>query len=165
MGLSVILIVLLTAQLCYSIQPVWSEHSLSAWRKLLSLASNWAHSESFDQTVRMPRLIWVFTVGAQVILFVLSCRGSNLFPPHIDAMEIGYLGQCMVGRVSYLGRVKQGNYHTHVLYIIPNPNYTLPKTFPFIVTYFDWVPRLGGFYPVQVSTLPNPGYLPILIHP
>ena len=38
----------------------------------------------------------------------------------------GYLGQCMVGRVSYLGRVKQGNYH---------PNYTLPKPYPFIITY------------------------------
>ena len=25
-----------------------------------------------------------------------------------------------------LGRVKQGNYHTYVLYTIPNPNYTLP---------------------------------------
>ena len=25
----------------------------------------------------------------------------------------------MVGRFSYLGRVKQGNYHTHVLYTIP----------------------------------------------
>ena len=47
----------------------------------------------------------------------------------------GYLGQCMVGRVSYLGRVKQGNYHTHVLYTIPNPNYTLPKPYPFIITY------------------------------
>ena len=46
-----------------------------------------------------------------------------------------YLGQCMVGRVSYLGRVKQGNYHTHVLYTIPNPNYTLPKPYPFIITY------------------------------
>ena len=41
----------------------------------------------------------------------------------------------MVGRVSYLGRVKQGNYHTHVLYTIPNPNYTLPKPYPFIITY------------------------------
>ena len=40
----------------------------------------------------------------------------------------------MVGRVSYLGRVKQGNYHTHVLYTIPNPNYTLPKPFHFIIT-------------------------------
>ena len=35
----------------------------------------------------------------------------------------GYLGQCMVGRVFYLGRVKQGKYHTHVFYTIPNPNY------------------------------------------
>ena len=40
----------------------------------------------------------------------------------------------MVGRVSYLGRVKQGNYHTHVLYIIPNPNYTLSKPYPFMIT-------------------------------
>ena len=47
----------------------------------------------------------------------------------------GYLGQYMVGRGSYLGRVKQGNYHTHVLYTIPNPNYTLPKPYPFIITY------------------------------
>ena len=39
----------------------------------------------------------------------------------------GYLGQCTVGNVSYLGRVKQGKYHTNVLYTIPNPNYTLPK--------------------------------------
>ena len=41
----------------------------------------------------------------------------------------------MVGRVFYLGRVKQGNYHTHVLYTIPNLNYTLPKPYPFIITY------------------------------
>ena len=48
-----------------------------------------------------------------------------------------YLGQCMVGRVAYLGRVKQGNYHTHVLYTIPNPNYmyTLPIPYPFKITY------------------------------
>ena len=55
----------------------------------------------------------------------------------------GYLGQCMVGRVSYLGRVKQGNYHTHVLYTIPNPNYTLPKPYPFIITYPIHHPTLG----------------------
>ena len=41
----------------------------------------------------------------------------------------------MVGRVSNLGRVKQGNYHTQELYTIPNPNYTLPNTYPFIKTY------------------------------
>ena len=55
----------------------------------------------------------------------------------------GYLGQCMVGRVSYLGRVKQGNYHTHVLYTIPNTNYTLPKPYSFIITYPIHHPTLG----------------------
>ena len=49
----------------------------------------------------------------------------------------------MVGRVSYLGKVKQGNYHTHVLYTIPNPNYTLPKPCPFIITYPIHHPTLG----------------------
>ena len=52
----------------------------------------------------------------------------------------------MVGRVSYLGKVKQGYYHIHVLYTIPNLNYTLPKPYPFIITpypppyfgYPDW---------------------------
>ena len=41
-------------------RPVWSESSLSAWRKLGSLDSHWAHCEGSDQTGRMPRLIWVF---------------------------------------------------------------------------------------------------------
>ena len=49
----------------------------------------------------------------------------------------------MVGRVSYLGRVKQRNYHNHVLYTIPNPNYTLPKPYPFIITYPIHHPTLG----------------------
>ena len=49
----------------------------------------------------------------------------------------------LVGRVSYLGRVKQGNYHAHVLYTIPNPNYTLPKPYPFIITYPIHHPTLG----------------------
>ena len=55
----------------------------------------------------------------------------------------GYLGQCMVGRVSYLGKVKQGNYHIHVLYTIPNPNYNLPKPCPFIITYPIHHPTMG----------------------
>ena len=55
----------------------------------------------------------------------------------------GYLGQCMVVRVSYLGKVKQGNYHTHVLYTIPNSNYTFPKSCPFIITYPIHHPTLG----------------------
>ena len=47
-------------QISLGIRPVWSESSLSAWRKLGSLATHWAHSEDSDQTGRMSRLIWVF---------------------------------------------------------------------------------------------------------
>ena len=53
------------------IRPVWSESSLSAWRKLESLATDWAHSEDSDQTGQS----WVFA-GRILILLVLSCRGS-----------------------------------------------------------------------------------------
>ena len=48
---------------------------LSTWRRLGSLATHWVHSEDSDQTVRMPRLIWVF-VGCTVILLVLSWGSS-----------------------------------------------------------------------------------------
>ena len=58
--------------------PVRPESSLSAWRKLGSLATHWVHSEDSDQTGRMPRLICVFA-GRTLILLVLSCRGSYFF--------------------------------------------------------------------------------------
>ena len=47
-------------QISLGIRPVWSETSLSTWRKLGSLATNWAHREHSDQTGWIPRLIWVF---------------------------------------------------------------------------------------------------------
>ena len=62
-------------QISLGIRPVWSESSLSAWRKFGSLATHWAHSEDSDQSGRMPRLIWVFA-GRSVILLVLSRGGS-----------------------------------------------------------------------------------------
>ena len=62
-------------QISLGICSVCSESSLSAWRNLGPLATNWAHSEDSDQTGRMLRLIWVFA-GRTLILFVLSCRGS-----------------------------------------------------------------------------------------
>ena len=65
-------------QISLGIRPVRSESSLSAWRNLGSLATQWALSEDFDQTGRMPRLIWVFA-RRTVILLVLSCRGSFLW--------------------------------------------------------------------------------------
>ena len=62
-------------QISLGIRPVWSESSLSAWRKLGSLVTHWVHSEDSDQTGRMPKLIWVFA-GGTLILLVLSCHGS-----------------------------------------------------------------------------------------
>ena len=47
-------------QISLGTHTVWSESSLSAWKKLRSLATHWAHSEDSDQTGWMPRLIWVF---------------------------------------------------------------------------------------------------------
>ena len=63
-------------QIGLGIRQVWSESSLSAWRKFGSLATHWAHSEDSDQTGRMPRLIWVFA-GRTLILLILSCRWSE----------------------------------------------------------------------------------------
>ena len=65
-------------QISLGIRPVWSESSLSAWRKLGSLATHWVQSEDCDQTGRIPRLIWVFA-GRTLILLVLSCRSSIIF--------------------------------------------------------------------------------------
>ena len=63
-------------QISLGICPVWSESSLSAWRNLGSLATQWAHSEDSDQTGWMPRLTWVIA-GRTTILLVLSRGGSN----------------------------------------------------------------------------------------
>ena len=51
--------------------PVWKESSLTAWRKLGSLANHWADIKDSDKTGRIPMLIWVFA-GRTVILLVLS---------------------------------------------------------------------------------------------
>ena len=64
-------------QISLGIRPVWSESSLSAWRKLGSLATHWAHSQDSNQSGWMPRLIWVFA-GRRVTLLVFSLRGSNI---------------------------------------------------------------------------------------
>ena len=63
-------------QISLGIRPVWSQSSLSAWRKLGSLATHQVHSKDSDQTGRMPRLIRVFA-GYTITLLVLSCCGSH----------------------------------------------------------------------------------------
>ena len=59
-------------RLSLGIRSVWSESSLSAWRKLGSLATHSAHSEDSDQTGRMPRLKWVFAGRSHFVGFVMS---------------------------------------------------------------------------------------------
>ena len=72
-------------QISLGIRPVWSEPLLSAWRKLGSLATHWAHSEDSDQTGRLPRLIclrWAHThfVGfVAVAHLVVFCHFQQLF--------------------------------------------------------------------------------------
>ena len=52
-------------QISLGMCPVWSESSLSAWRKLGSLATHWVHSEDSDHFVGfvMSRLIYLFHVS------------------------------------------------------------------------------------------------------
>ena len=64
-------------QISLGMRPVWSESSLSAWRKFGALATHWAHSQDSYQTGRMPRLIWVFA-GRTTILLVLSWGGNSI---------------------------------------------------------------------------------------
>ena len=62
-------------QISLGIRPVWSESSLSAWRNIKSLATQWAHSEDWSDWADAqadPSLRWVHT-GHFV---VLSCCGS-----------------------------------------------------------------------------------------
>ena len=66
-------------QISLGIRPVWSESSLSAGRKLGSLATHWAHGEDSDQTGRMSRLIWVFAGRTgHIVGFVMRWLNSQL---------------------------------------------------------------------------------------
>ena len=85
-------------QISLGICPVWSESSLSAWRKLGSLATHWADSEDSDQTGRMPRLIWVFA-GRTLILLVLSCPGSY-DKRYYNSNLIWYIVSCLVDELT-----------------------------------------------------------------
>ena len=57
-------------QISLGIHPVWSESSLSAWRNLGPQATHWAQCK---ECPGWPESL----LGAQVILLVLSCHGSN----------------------------------------------------------------------------------------
>ena len=83
------------------------QSSLSAWKKLGSLATHWAHSEDSDQTGRMPRLIWVFA-GRIHILLVLSCCGSFVYA-HYN------VSQAQMSRSDRQSAGKLDNYIAHAM--------------------------------------------------
>ena len=62
-------------QISLGIRQVWSESSLCAQWLTKDPSFLHADSEDSDQTVRMPRLIWVFAERTHILL-VLSWRGS-----------------------------------------------------------------------------------------
>ena len=86
----------------------------------------------------------------------------------------------MTGRVSYLGRVKQGNYHTHVIYHTESKLHTsqtlsFPNNIPYPPPYFgypDWesvtlckyqhYPTLDTYLSLSFHSDTLPEYLPYL---
>ena len=150
-------------QISLGIRQIWSECSLSAWRKLRSLATHWAHSEGSDQTGWIPRLIWVFT-GRTLILLVLSCHGSyglvlTFRSPRMMSSvlsvckEIKYLGVVFTKNKSFC-KAKKHNYDqarkaTHLLYKrIRNLNLPIDLQLQLFETYYFtnctlWIWDLG----------------------
>ena len=111
-------------QISLGIRPVWSESSLSAWRRLGSLATHWADSEDSVQTGRMPRLIWVFA-GRTAVLLVLSYPGSCVFTGpfditgnHVIWTGTGYHARVWRLRVTLAWRPSNGIVWRHALYMV-----------------------------------------------
>ena len=77
------------------------QSSLSAWRKLGSLATHLAHSKDSDQTGWMLRLIWVFA-GPTVFLLVLSWGGET----SRSTQEVVFLGLYFTGCWLDIGQQK-----------------------------------------------------------
>ena len=98
-------------QISLGIRPVWSESSLSAWRKLGSLATHWVHSEDSDQTERMSRLIWVFA-GRTCHLLVLSW-GSSYLSVMLNAYAVLHVSRAMRKRVMSYANNKGADQPAH----------------------------------------------------
>ena len=74
-----------TTNIC--LRPVWSESSLSTWRNIVSVATQWMHIKDYDQTGRMPRLIWIFAGHKDHFVGFVKWRLvwiSSLFPKPCD---------------------------------------------------------------------------------
>ena len=96
-----------------SLRPVWSESLLSAWRKLESLATHWAHSECpswSESSMGAHSFCWFCHVVAHVLLFpaLKASRGEeitsdeeteeSLFEqPSPGGTEESFLGEAQAG--------------------------------------------------------------------
>ena len=69
-------------QISLGIRPVWSESSLSAWRKLGSLATHWVHSEDSGQTGWMP-FRWFCHEAAHIVLCLLWQKFYENYSDHL----------------------------------------------------------------------------------
>ena len=70
------------------IHPVWSESSLSAWRKLGSLATHWVHSEDTDQTGRKHCLRYLLDYAGPGISIGSVSHGMQAAPSSIHMSGI-----------------------------------------------------------------------------
>ena len=59
-------------QISLGIHPVWSESSLSAWRKLGFLATHWAHSEDWSDWAYAQAYLSLRWVHNHFVGFVMS---------------------------------------------------------------------------------------------
>ena len=82
-------------QINLGIRPVSSESSLSTWERLKSLAIIRAHSEASDQTGWSES-----SLGAKVILLVLSWGGSFYFVSLASTILISAISRCFISRNS-----------------------------------------------------------------
>ena len=82
-------------QISLGIRTVWSESSLSAWRKLGSLATHWARSEDSDQTGWISRLIWVFS-GRTCHIVGFVARRLKCVTTIIAGICISWHGICSI---------------------------------------------------------------------
>ena len=69
-------------QISLGIRPVWSESSLSAWRKLGSLATHWAHSEDWSDWVDAQADLSLRWAHIHFVGFVMSwLKWQTVFDP------------------------------------------------------------------------------------
>ena len=90
-------------QISLGILPVGSEYSLSAWRRLGSLATHWAHSEDSDQTGRLS-----LTNYHRTSFSFLNCY---IWASSRESLSSGFRpGKIQIGLLSYTDQLESWNF-------------------------------------------------------